>query len=65
MSSSITLGFDFSNAFSEKTDDMPLFMRRDGIRGCLKLLNPRGEEVDKVKLILRGVFRDSVTWKPY
>ena len=55
MDSNLKLGFEFSNAFSEKSDELPLFMRQDGIRGCLRLGNPSGEEVEKVKLILRGM----------
>lgn len=54
MSSGLKLDFEFSNAFAEKKDNLPLFMRQDGIRGCLRLSNPGGEAMDKVKLILRG-----------
>lgn len=56
MTSSLKLEFDFNNAVAEKKDDLPLFMRQDGIRGTLNVENPNGEMVEKVKLILRGMF---------
>ncbi|KIV99511.1 uncharacterized protein PV09_08817 [Verruconis gallopava] len=60
MSSGLELSFEFSNAFPEKKEDHPLFMRQGGIRGCLKLRNPGGIEVDKVKLILRGYMFNTI-----
>ena len=54
MSSSLKLEFEFSNAFVEKKNDLPLFLRQGGVQGSLRLGNPNGESVDKVKLILRG-----------
>jgi hypothetical protein len=55
-SSDLKLEFEFSNAFSEKKNDMPLFMREGGIKGCLRLNKSGAVEVEKVKLVLRGEF---------
>jgi sulfur relay (sulfurtransferase) complex TusBCD TusD component (DsrE family) len=55
MSSTLKLDFEFSNAFAEKQNEIPLFFRQGGVQGSLKLGNPAGDSVDKVKLILRGM----------
>src|ERR1700749_4170781 len=51
--SGLELEFEFSNTFPEKNKDIPLFMRHGGIKGCVKLRNCGGHDVDKVKLVLR------------
>jgi hypothetical protein len=56
MPEDLQLDFHFSNAFASREKASPVFLRHRGIRGSLKARFGAENDVEKVKVVLRGSF---------
>jgi len=56
VSNALKFEFDFSNSFSSSDSNVPVFLRHRGVRGSLRVENVTANEVEKVKVVLRGLF---------
>jgi hypothetical protein len=56
MAEELQLDFHFSNAHSSREQSAPVFLRHTGVRGSLKAKYGVENNVEKVKLVLRGLF---------
>jgi hypothetical protein len=55
MASATKLSFQFAGAFVQHEDTSPVFLRHAGVQGALRILSPPGTEVDKIKIVLKGL----------
>jgi len=56
MPEELQLDFQFSNAYAAREQSSPVFLRHRGIRGSLKAKHGAENDVEKVKVVLRGTF---------
>jgi hypothetical protein len=56
MPEELRLDFHFSNAFASREKASPVFLRHRGIRGSLKAKHGAENDVEKVKVVLKGMF---------
>jgi hypothetical protein len=54
MAEELKLDFHFSNAHASREESTPVFLRHRGVRGSLKAKYGAENNVEKVKLVLRG-----------
>jgi len=48
--------FSFTNSFDSSSPDWPTFLRHHGVKGQVQILNALESNIEKVKIVLRGIF---------
>jgi hypothetical protein len=54
MPEELKLDLHFSNAYASREKASPVFLRHRGIQGSLKALHGEANDVEKVKVVLKG-----------
>jgi hypothetical protein len=49
-----SMKFDYANAYGTRENQIPVFLRCQGVRGSLEVENSSPRSIDKVKIILKG-----------
>lgn len=55
MSKELGFEFRFSNAFAGREESSPVFLRHKGIQGSVNVKYVAENEVEKIKVVLRGL----------
>ena len=48
--------FNFTNSYDSSSPDWPTFLRHHGVKGQVQILNTLESNIEKVKIVLRGIF---------
>jgi hypothetical protein len=50
----LNMKFDYANAYGVRENQIPVFLRCQGVRGVLEVENLSAKAIDKIKIILKG-----------